>query len=192
MATFRDFAKENSDGWSFVAVQAKPDAVAEVIRNLDSVTSYTEDVTIRVMANSKDEDGNPISFTPSPTERTCFAVSPRKGKWCIIFRTLYWCENADNDWVKEAAMSLSQSLGCEAIASCGGGHGFSTCIYNNGTLESELPAYDRTVIGKEFTSRKVKLPMCFIGGTPVSLYAENDSVPEIERADQFECRITRP
>ena len=83
------------------------------------------------------------SFKPVPTERTCFVVATKKGKWCIVFRTLYWCETADHDWVNQTARTLSESLDCEAIASCGGGHGLSTCIYDVGTLEAELPAYDR-------------------------------------------------
>jgi len=189
MATFRDFAKENSDGWSLIAIESTIDAVAEVVRNADQVTEYEANVPVRVMANSKDEDGNYIVFTPSPQDRTCFAVSVLKSKWCIIFRTLYWCDNVDNDWVIKSAMLLSQSLGCETIASCGGGHGFSTCIYRVGKLESELPAYDHRVISKEFTSRKVRIPLCFIGGVPSSLYAQEDSAADIERADRIRCRI---
>ncbi len=192
MATFRDFAKENSDGWSLLAVQAKIEAVAEVLRNVDSVTTYSDNVAVGVMANSRDEDGNIISFTPSPTDRTCFAVSARRSKWCIVFRTLYWCESADKEWVNETAKSLSESLNCEAIASCATGHGFSTCIYKDGNLEAKLPGRDRSIVVKEFTSRKVRPPICFVGGSPASLYAQRDSMAEIERADKFECRITMP
>ncbi len=190
MATFRDFAKANSDGWSLIAINSTIDTVAERIRDLDSVTGYTENVTVRVMADSKDEEGNYISFTPSSNERTCFLVATKKGKWCIVFRTLYWCEMADHDWVRDTAMSLSESLSCDAIASCGGGHGFSTCTYSGGALDSELPAHDRADVGKLFKSRKIKLPMCFIGGTPTALYADQESEDGIDRSDTFQCRIT--
>lgn len=192
MATFRDFAAQNSDGWSFIAIQSPIDRVAERIRDLDSVTGYAENVTVCLMANSMDEEGNSISLTPSPNARTCFVVAMEKGRWCIVFRTLYWCEVTDHDWVRETARSLSESLHGEAIVSCGGGHGFSTCVYNGGTLESELPAYDRAVVAKLFTSRKIRLPLCFIGGTPTTLYAERESANEMLRVDQFECRITNP
>lgn len=188
MATFREFARENSDGWSLIAVRSTIDSVAAALSDPGMSSDYTTDVELRIMENSRDEQGNVISFTPAPTERSCFVVALHKSKWCVIFRTLYWCEEIDFQWVDEMAKALSTSLGCEAIASCGGGHGFSTRIFEASELQAELPAYETPAVAKEFTKRKIRLPMCFIGGKPDSLYVQRDAATEIERVDRFVWR----
>lgn len=156
----------------------------------DDELQFTRSHPFLTMEDSKDADGNHIALDPSPNERVFFALSVRKSKWCLIYRTLCWCEIYDYEWVTETAEFVSATLDTEAMSSCGGGHGFSTQVFDSGEVQLELPAHDRSPVAKLFSARKIRLPLCFIGGHPVSLYVDQASAGEIEQADRIDCRIT--
>jgi hypothetical protein len=192
--TFLKFAKENADGWSLVAVRAPLRKIAPLLQSDALVLEYQPAATLGVISKgedglSYDADGEMVSLTPVPGRRTCFAVQPSGSDWCILFRTVYWVQLEDIEWVQKAAQSLSSRLETTTVASSGGEHGCLCSVYEAGKEKRKLSGVDRKKIASSFDELGISLPLCFIGGNPPNLLATSKVIKSIEQADRFEMKV---
>jgi len=187
MPTFKDFAKELG-GWSLVAAKATLEELVETLLVDEKVERHAANVSLKKLSNSKAEDGNYVALTPDPRSRTMLAVAVRKRRWCIVYRTLGYCDGGDWDWTRATAMRVAATLDCESIGCCCGDHGMATWLFDGGDLLEELPP-ERPPVHKAFQARKISLPICFVGTTPAGLYVDVGSLQEIEQADEIVCRV---
>ena len=187
MPAFRDFAKELG-AWSLVAADVTLKELVETLLVGEEVEWHVSNVSLRTLCDSRDEDGNIVALTPNPRSRTMIAVAVRERRWCVVYRTLGYCDGGDRDWARATAMRVSATLDCESIGSCCGDHGMATWLFDGGDLVQELPP-ERPAVHKMFQTRKISLPVCFVGTTPAGLYADVGSLPEIEQADEIICRV---
>ena len=187
MPTFKDFAKEVG-AWSLVAVEAPLKELVDTLLVGEEVERHVAKVTLKQLTNSMDDDGNYIEFVPDPRSRTMLAVGVRKRRWCVVYRTMGWCDGGDWDWTRATAMRVAAMLDCKSIGCCCGDHGMGTWLFDGGDLVKEFPP-ERPAVHKAFQARKISLPVCFLGTTPAGLYADVASLPEIEQADEIICRV---
>lgn len=186
MPTFKDFAREVG-AWSLVASKSTLKELVETLLADEDVERHAANVTLKTLSNAQDDDGNFVQLTPDPGSRTMLAVAVRNRRWCVVYRTLGWCDRGDWDWTRATAMRVAATLDCETIGCCCGDHGMGTWLIDGGDLLQELPP-ERPAVQKVFQAGKISLPVCFVGTTPAGLYADVGSLAEIEQADAIICR----
>lgn len=176
----------NMQGWSFAAVRAPIEKVADALATRTGVTGYTPDVK---PVRTDDRAG----IEPTPDRRDVFAVQfEHTPDWTVLIETVHWIQPADMVMVTLMAAELSKKLDTVAIAAWDDDFAGSTAILcDRGRRTATLTddgEYD--AFYALFYEQGIHLPSAFISaadGRPSQLHLEDPAA--VARADRFTAAI---
>lgn len=174
----------NQQGWSFVAVRAPIERVAEALAGRAGVLRHAPDVRPQAMQEDAGIQGE-------HERRHAFLVKMRGSEWAVLVLTVHWFQNADALFATLLAADLSETLATRAVAAWDDDFSGSTAIVcDNGRKsaacndEEDSDAFDAL-----FDEGGISLPECFIStegaksGDEARLLVADPSA--VERADAF-------
>jgi hypothetical protein len=193
MATFAEFAERNINGYSFVAVKASPEAVADLIEKQPDVTGYERGSKIDpIVRDPKDgaprhPDGSYLQIAAYPDKRTSYLVQSQDSDWCILLRTLDWAQSEDCAWVQAIAKLLAERLNTTAI-SIDGDYACDLRIFEGSKLVKKKSG-DLDKIVALIAEYNLDIPDCSIAEDPPRLFATQDVAAKVKTAHRIELRV---
>jgi hypothetical protein len=181
----------NQQGWSFVAVRAPVERVAEALTKRAGVLRHEPNVRVQPM-------GENAAIQGEHERRHAFLVKPSGGEWAALVLTVHWFENADALFATLLAAELSEALGTRAVAAWDDDFsGTSAIVCDKGQKSAVLgDEEDADAFAAFFQDQRLALPECFIStdgaktDDEAQLLAGNPS--DVERADHFLLAVPEP
>lgn len=186
---------QNQQGFSFTAVRAPIEQVAQRLESRPGVARYEANVKPQPIKDAEE-------IRPDPAHRHAFLVQTRNApETSVLIQTIHWFHSCDAVMSTALASALSRQL--ETIAAAAWDDDFSgsslivcehgeqkQAISDQGSDENDDDAWARFY--GFFYEQGVYLPQAFIGGGPenASLYVANPV--EIERADLVVLKLPGP
>jgi hypothetical protein len=179
----------NQQGWSFVAVDAPIDVVAEHLTGRPGVLQYESHTSVGSIKAG-------LCGTPQGP-RHYFLVKTDPSEWSVLIQTIHWISMADVAMGVLLAAELSAALHTTAIAAWDDDFSGATSIVCEDGRKADVVSDDGDDglgrFHRLFYQRRIFLPECFIGG-------EGDEAPgfhakptaAITRADRVVVEIAEP
>ncbi|HEY2587450.1 MAG TPA: hypothetical protein VGI81_17020 [Tepidisphaeraceae bacterium] len=176
---------QNQQGWSFVAVRAPVERVAEALAGRAGVVRHERDVRPEPM---EEEAGIRVEHE----RRHAFLLQMKVSDWAALVLTVHWFQNSDALFATLLAADLSEALCTKAVAAWDDDFSGATAIVCDKGRKSAAVSdeEDTDAFDALFDDEGLSLPECFIsakddkgGGDDARLLVADPS--EVERADYF-------
>ena len=167
----------NMQGWSFAAVDAPIDRVAEVMRQVLDVTEIRERVKIHRMNETQ-------GAVPPDGVRPLFLVKMRASSWTLLVIRLHWFAPSDWDLAELVAREASKRLKTRAVAAAGNDVSLPAAQeWRNGKSVEEWSGEVDDDFYVRFYEREIAAPACWIGSIDGKHAFMSDHAAAIERVD---------
>jgi hypothetical protein len=191
MASFAEFAERNINGYSFVAVKASPDAVADVMEEQPDVVGYERTCTIGTIVREdgvpRHTDGSYLQIAAYPDKRTSYLIQREGSPWCVLLRTVDWVQTDDCDWVQAVAKLLAERLNTTAI-SVAGSYACDMRLFEGAKLEKKKSG-DLDQVAKLLIDYNIAIADCSIAEDPARLFATEEVATKVKTAHRMDLRV---
>jgi len=169
---------ENQQGYSFVAVEAPIEAVAEALRDRAGVLEYRESVGTHPLQRD-------AGLAAAPDRRDVFLLRIRDTDWTVLVETVHWVQSSDMLMVLLMAAELSERLRTRAVAAWDDDFSGSYAVLCERGRKKRASVTEEDHLGYFglFYELGISVPPCFIAsdGGPARLLTADPS--RVERAD---------
>jgi hypothetical protein len=132
-------------------------------------------------------DGSYLTISAFPDKRTSYLVQSKCSAWCVILRTVDWCQEVDCDWVQDVAKRLAARLNTTAI-SISGDYTCDLRIFEASKLVKKKGG-ELDQIAKIIGEYGIDVPDCSIAEDPPRLFATKNVADGVELAHRLELKV---